>query len=90
MKNDKIVRESHKKIFEIDTNYWIGYYWWIISNQNYDLHFRHDGGISRAKNILAIFPKKKIGISIFTNQSSMKINEELNQLLYKIYDDLKN
>ncbi|MBW1294780.1 serine hydrolase domain-containing protein [Aquimarina litoralis] len=88
-KNQEIVRESHKKIFEIDTDYWIGYYWWIISNQHHDLHFRHDGGISRAKSVLTIFPEKKIGISIFTNQSSMKVNQKLSDLTYYIYNDLK-
>ncbi|NAS30429.1 serine hydrolase [Flavobacteriaceae bacterium R38] len=88
-RNNKIVKESHKKIFEIDIDYWIGYYWWIISNQNYDLHFRHDGGISRAKSVLTIFPGRKIGILIFTNQSSIRINQKLNDLTYKIYDELK-
>ncbi|PCE63116.1 serine hydrolase domain-containing protein [Sediminicola luteus] len=88
-KNSKIIKESHKKIFEIDTDYWIGYYWWIISNQNHDLHYRHDGGISRAKSVLAIFPEKKIGISIITNQSSKTINEKLSQLTYNIYNELK-
>lgn len=88
--NNEIVNESHKKIFEIDTDYWIGYYWWIISNQNYDLHFRHDGGISRAKSVLAIFPKKKIGIIVFTNQSSIRVNQKLNDLTYKIYNDLND
>lgn len=90
LQNSEIVRESHKKIFEIDTDYWIGYYWWIISNQNHDLHFRHDGGISRAKSVLAIFPEKKIGISIFTNQSSVRINQKLHDLTYKIYNELQD
>ncbi len=88
-KNNKIVKESHKKIFEIDTDYWIGYFWWSIENQNYDLHYRHDGGISRAKNVLAIFPKKKIGISIITNESAISVNQKLNNLTHKIYNDLK-
>ncbi len=88
-KNSQIVKESHKKIFEIDTDYWIGYFWWSIENLNRDLHYRHDGGISRAKNVLAIFPEKKIGISIFTNESSKIINYKLSELTYKIYDELK-
>ncbi len=88
-KNDKIVKESHKKIYEIDTDYWIGYFWWIIENQNYDLHYRHDGGISRAKNVLAIFPKKNIGISIITNESAISVNQKLDNLTHKIYNELK-
>jgi len=88
-RNDKIVKESHKKIYEIDTDYWIGYFWWCIENQNYDLHFRHDGGISRAKNVLAIFPENKIGISIFTNESSISVNQRLNDLMHNIYNELK-
>ncbi|WP_299214101.1 serine hydrolase domain-containing protein [uncultured Aquimarina sp.] len=88
LKNNSIVEESHKKLFEIGPDYWIGYLWWSIEDQNYDLHYRHDGGISRVKNVLAIFPKKKIGISIFTNESSIKVNQKLNDLTHKIYNDL--
>ncbi len=88
-KNDEIVKESHKKIFEIDTDYWIGYFWWSIENQNYDLHYRHDGGISRAKNVLVIYPKNKIGISVITNQSSIRVSQKLSDLTYQIYNELK-
>jgi len=89
LKNGSIVKESHKKIYEIDTDYWIGYFWWIIENQNYDLHYRHDGGIPRAKNVLAIFPKKNIGISIITNESAISVNQKLDDLTHKIYNELK-
>ncbi|MBC2845725.1 serine hydrolase domain-containing protein [Winogradskyella flava] len=88
-KNNAIVKESHKKIFEAGPDYWICYFWWSIEDQNYDLHFRHDGGISRAKNVLAIFPEKKIGISIITNESSIRINQKLNDLMHNIYNELK-
>ncbi|WP_271784496.1 serine hydrolase domain-containing protein [Aquimarina algiphila] len=88
-KNDAIVKESHKKLYEIDTDYWIGYYWWNIKNQNHDVHYRHDGGISRAKNVLVIYPEKKIGISIFTNESAISVNQELSNLVYNIYNELK-
>ncbi|MGD1946789.1 MAG: serine hydrolase domain-containing protein [Croceivirga sp.] len=87
--NGKMVEESHRKLYEIDKEYWIGYFWWVISNQNHDLHFRHDGGISRAKNVLVIYPESKIGISVFTNQSSATINNSLSKLTYDIYDNLK-
>lgn len=90
LNNDDIVKESHKKLYEIDKDYWIGYFWWIISNQNYDLHYRHDGGITKAKNILAIYPEKSIGISIITNQSSFKINQILDDLSHDIYRELSN
>lgn len=88
-KNNAIVKESHKKIFEAGPDYWICYFWWSIEDQNYDLHFRHDGGISRAKNVLAIFPEKKIGISIITNESSVRVNQKLNDLMHNIYNELK-
>jgi len=87
--NSKVVDESHRKLYEIDTNYWIGYFWWVISNQNHDLHFRHDGGIATAKNVMVIYPASKIGISVFTNQSSKVISNILSELTYDIYDDLK-
>ena len=88
-KNDAIVKESHKKIFEAGPDYWICYFWWSIEDQNYDLHYRHDGGISRAKNVLAIFPENKIGISIFTNESSINVNGKLSDLIHTIYNELK-
>ena len=88
-KNNAIVRESHRKIFEAGPNYWICYFWWSIEDQNYDLHYRHDGGISRAKNVLAIFPGNKIGISIFTNESNSSVNQKLNDLMHNIYNELK-
>lgn len=89
-KNDAIVKESHKKIFEAGPDYWISYFWWSIEDQGYDLHYRHDGGISRAKNVLFIFPENKIGISIFTNQSALGVNQGLNDLAHTIYNQLAN
>ena len=88
-KNNEIVKESHRKIFEAGTDYWICYFWWSIEDQNFDLHYRHDGGISRAKNVFVIYPKNKIGISIITNQSSISVTQKLNDLTYQIYEDLK-
>ncbi|MEM6643940.1 MAG: serine hydrolase domain-containing protein [Bacteroidota bacterium] len=84
-----LVKESHRKIYEIDKDYWIGYYWWSIENQNHDLHLRHDGGITRGKTVLVIYPEQKIGICVFTNQSSMTIINTLSELTYNIYNDLK-
>lgn len=89
LKNDEVANESHRKIYEIDTDYWIGYFWWNIQNQNHDLHYRHDGGISRAKSRLIIYPERKIGIIVFTNQSSVRVNQKLDDLIYGIYDELK-
>lgn len=88
LSNDSFVKESHRKLYEIDKDYWIGYFWWVISNQNHDLHYRHDGGIAKAKNILVIYPERAIGISVITNQSSIKIYQELSDLTYSIYKEL--
>ncbi len=87
--NDLLMKETHKKIHEIAKNYWIGYFWWTIFDQNHDLHLRHDGGISRAKSVLVVYPENKIGITIITNQSAIEVNDILNPLTYDIYDDLK-
>ncbi|MFY0629440.1 MAG: beta-lactamase family protein [Flavobacteriaceae bacterium] len=89
LKNSEVIKESHKNIYEIDDNYWIGYFWWSIQNQNHDLHYRHDGGISRGKSRLIIYPERKIGFIVFTNQSSVKINQKLDDLIYNIYNELK-
>ena len=85
-----IVNESHKKLYEIDTDYWIGYFWWIIENQNQDLHYRHDGGALGTRNILLIYPESNIGISIITNKATNGVFENLSVLAKNIYNDLKN
>lgn len=84
-----IVKEAHRKIYEIDPDYWIGYFWWTIHNGNQDLHFRHDGGALGTRNVLLIYPEAKIGISIFTNKATEGVFENLSKLAKAIYIDLK-
>lgn len=84
-----IVKEAHRKIYEIDNNYWIGYFWWTIHNMDQDLHYRHDGGALGTRNVLLIYPEAKIGISIFTNKATEGVFENLSKLAKAIYKDLK-
>ncbi|MFT5617409.1 MAG: hypothetical protein ACI85I_000628 [Arenicella sp.] len=84
-----VVAEAHKKMYEIDTDYWIGYFWWAIENNNHDFHYRHDGGAMGTRNILLIYPESNIGISIFTNKATDGVFENLSELGYSIYRDLK-
>lgn len=83
-----MVKESHKKLYEIAEDYYIGYFWWIIENQNNDLHYRHDGGALRVKNVLLIYPESSFGISIFTNETANSVNQQLSKLSSAIYKDL--
>lgn len=84
-----LVREAHRKLYEIDTDYWIGYFWWSIENLNHDLHYRHDGGAMGTRNIMLIYPEANIGISIITNKATAGVFENLSTLGYDLYNDLK-
>lgn len=84
-----IAKEAHKKIKELDKNYWVGYFWWIIGAQGKNLHFRHDGGAPGTRNVLLIYPESKIGISVVTNVVGPQIFDQLSKLGKRIYHDLK-
>ena len=86
---NRVVQEAHRKCYEIDTDYWIGYFWWIIENMNHDTHYRHDGGALGTRNIMLLYPAANIGISIITNKATEGVFENLSSLGYGIYADLK-
>lgn len=78
-----IVNESHKKLYKEGTDFWEGYHWYIIENDN-QLIYRHHGGIYGMQNWFVIYPKQNIGISILTNTSF----DETGKILEKVVDDL--
>ncbi|OJJ20985.1 hypothetical protein BKI52_10440 [marine bacterium AO1-C] len=82
-------KEAHKPLRELDTNYWIGYFWWVIGAKGKDLHFRHDGGAAGMRNVLLIYPESGIGISVMTNVIGPQIFNNLSKLGKGIYYDLR-
>ena len=86
---NQMAKEAHKSIRELDTNYWIGYFWWIIGVKGKNLHFRHDGGAAGTRNVLLIYPESGIGISVMTNVVGPQIFNNLSKLGKGIYNDLK-
>ncbi|HAS40165.1 MAG TPA: serine hydrolase [Microscillaceae bacterium] len=84
-----MAKEAHKSIRELDTHYWIGYFWWIIGAKGKDLHFRHDGGAAGMRNVMLIYPESGIGISVMTNVIGPQIFDNLSKLGKRIYYDLK-
>lgn len=82
-----IVNESHKKLYQEGSDFWAGYHWYIIENDN-QLIYRHHGGIYGMQNWLVIYPKQNIGISILTNTSFNETGEILEKVVDQLYNDI--
>ena len=82
-----IVNESHKKLHKEGSDFWEGYHWYIIENDN-QLIYRHHGGIYGMQNWLVIYPKQNIGISILTNTSFNETGEILEKVVDQLYNDI--
>ena len=85
--SNPIVNESHKKLYKEGSDFWEGYHWYIIENEN-ELIYRHHGGIYGMQNWFVIYPKQNIGISILTNTSFNETGEILEKVVDKLYDDI--
>lgn len=86
-RSNPIVNESHKKLHKEGSDFWEGYHWYIIENDN-QLIYRHHGGIYGMQNWFVIYPKQNIGISILTNTSFNETGEILEKVVDQLYDDL--
>lgn len=86
-KSNLIVNESHKKLYKEGSDFWEGYHWYIIENDN-ELIYRHHGGIYGMQNWFVIYPKQNIGISILTNTSFNETGEILEKVVDKLYQDI--
>jgi len=87
--SNPIVNESHRKLYQEGSDFWEGYHWYIIENDN-NLIYRHHGGIYGMQNWFVIYPKQNIGISILTNTSFNETGEILEKVVDSLYDDIKN
>ncbi|MFH6969226.1 serine hydrolase domain-containing protein [Flavobacterium sp. FlaQc-28] len=86
-KSNPIVNESHKKLYKEGSDFWEGYHWYIIENDD-SLIYRHHGGIYGMQNWFVIYPKQNIGISILTNTSFNETGEILEKVVAKLYDNI--
>ncbi|PRB06240.1 serine hydrolase [Chryseobacterium sp. MYb7] len=85
--SNPIVKESHKRLYKEGSDFWEGYHWYIIENDN-QLLYRHHGGIYGMQNWFVIYPKQSIGISILTNTSFNETGEILEKTVDNLYDDI--
>ncbi|MFZ4929397.1 serine hydrolase domain-containing protein [Chryseobacterium sp. Mn2064] len=85
--SNPVVKESHKKLYKEGSDFWEGYHWYIIENDN-RLMYRHHGGIYGMQNWFVIYPKQNIGISILTNTSFNETGEILEKVVENLYKDL--
>ena len=86
-KQNPIVSESHKVLFEEGKTFKIAYFW-RVWNDYYGTSYNHHGGTSGTQNWLFIFPKYELGISIITNHSGPKTPKKLSKTVKKILNDI--
>jgi CubicO group peptidase (beta-lactamase class C family) len=77
--------KSHQVLFENEGDE-TAYYWPISNDSVNGTYYLHHGGAFGTQNLLYIIPKRKLGITIFLNQSL----PETGNKLYKIMDNLLN
>lgn len=82
-----IVNESHKKLHKEGFDFWEGYHWYIIENDNRSI-YRHHGGIYGMQNWFVIYTKQNIGISILTNTSFNETGDILEKVVDNLYNDI--
>ena len=93
--NNHVVKESHKRLHKLDDGYWIGYYWWIINykngvnNKDGIKTYRHDGGANGTRNIMLLYPKYNLGISIITNVVEATVFDKLSKLGFVLFNELR-
>lgn len=85
--SNPIVNESHQKLYKEGSDFWEGYHWYIIENDD-ELIYRHHGGIYGMQNWLVIYPKQNMGISILTNTSFNETGEILEKVVDNLYNDI--
>ncbi|WP_121965707.1 serine hydrolase [Myroides sp. N17-2] len=82
-----VVNESHKRLYKEGNDFWEGYHWYILENDN-QLIYRHHGGIYGMQNWFVIYPKQNMGISILTNTSFDGTGYILEEVVDKLFEDI--
>lgn len=86
-KSNLVVNESHQKLHKEGSDFWEGYHWYIIENDN-ELIYRHHGGVYGMQNWFVIYPKQNIGIAILTNVSFNGTAEILEKVVANLFNDI--
>ncbi|HJS14631.1 MAG TPA: serine hydrolase domain-containing protein [Rheinheimera sp.] len=84
-----VVTESHRPLVEFDSEFSVGYFWNIISDDRLKgLYYAHHGGVPRSQCYIYIIPKYDLGIFVITNQSgdqtARAMEAAINALVEKI------
>jgi len=89
LKNDAIVQESHKSVFQYTDEFGLGYFWNIDkSNDTLGTQFTHHGGVPRSQCYMYIIPEHNMGAFIITNQSGMHTAPKMLAVLNPVFDEL--
>ncbi len=82
------VKLSHVPLHQLDTDYHIASFWWVIDRPVGSASLRHDGGFENVRNVMILFPKDKLGIYAVTNRTAPEANAALTDLVYDIREAL--
>jgi len=90
-----ILKSEHERISKSqellydEGDFKAGYLWSMRDTAEDGLFFRHHGGAFGTQNLLFIYPKYDLGISVITNQSDMNTAPKLEKLVADILSKLK-
>ncbi|WP_338764571.1 serine hydrolase domain-containing protein [Bernardetia sp. ABR2-2B] len=89
LKNNKVVEESHKTLYQVDSTTEIAYFWRAdLSDEKLGKYYFHHGGVPRSQCYIFILPKHNLGAFIITNQSGTETAKTMATTLDKIFDKL--
>lgn len=89
LQKNKITAESYRPIVKFNSEFGVGYFWNIITdNQKLGTYYLHHGGVPRSQCYIYIIPKYELGFFIITNQSDNNTASVMDEALIEIFDKI--
>jgi len=88
-RNNDTVQLSQQKLYHVSGRDSMSYLWIAVDEDDRKTHFVHHGGLEGTQYWLMVFPEYNIGISVITNSSFPQTASMLQELAFKIIDDIK-
>ncbi|HAA13114.1 MAG TPA: hypothetical protein DCE41_16050, partial [Cytophagales bacterium] len=85
--DNPVVAESQRMLYDSGGSVKVAYFW-RMRQDKYGTSYNHHGGSTGMQNWLFLFPDHNLGISVMTNQSSLKTPKFLAQTVQKILKDI--
>ncbi|WP_205729024.1 serine hydrolase [Flavobacterium sp. ASW18X] len=91
LKNNSVVKESHKSLVQFDNEFGLSYFWNInSSDKKLGTYYFHHGGVPRSQCYIYVIPKHDLAAFIITNQSGKDTSGKMEEALKEIFDGLIN